>query len=503
MVLTLEVSCPGPNGSRATVWFDPYLTRDATYSSGQRATVPDAAAQERALKLVRDLFKDKALAATTSEKQKALAEELLQKAQSTKDDAATQYVLFEEAGRFAIRAKDADLASQVIEEMGATFNVDAFDLKVKSLMVIGKSLGPHEQSAAIAGSLLVLMEEAGTKDEFDTAKELGAMATDLARKSKDSALLKETVARQKAITKSMLEVKQAQAEVASAVDVLAKNPTDDAANLAVGRYYCFIKNQWNKGIPMLALGNDPALKDLALKELKGPMGDTERANVGDAWWDLGEKQGELARNRLKGHAAYWYQQALSGLTGLAKETVEKRLGEMEAVEATSQGEKASAAPAAVHAAPRGRLRPGLVGEYYKGHNFNHPIGPRIDARPALDWAEANTVIPNDHFSIRWTGFVVAPKAGRYVITITSDDGHRFWLDGKLIANPWKIGRNQTTTPVSLGDKPHLVRFEYYQDHGPKYFLVKWRPEGSSADEDLPAEVLFHARGPLDGKTRAK
>ena len=61
--------------------------------------VPAVNAQEQALKLVHDVLKDKYAAATTSERQKALSGELLQKAQETKDDAAAQYVTFKEAGR--------------------------------------------------------------------------------------------------------------------------------------------------------------------------------------------------------------------------------------------------------------------------------------------------------------------------------------------------------------------------------------------------------------------
>jgi len=56
--------------------------------------------------------------------------------------------------------------------------------------------------------------------------------------------------------------------------------------MAVGSYRCFMRNQWNKGIPMLALGNNPALKDLAVKELKGVTDAGEQAKLemlGGTW----------------------------------------------------------------------------------------------------------------------------------------------------------------------------------------------------------------------------
>ena len=350
----------------------------------------------------------------------------------------------------------------------------------------------------VVDSLLELMKEAVTREKFDTAKQLGTAAFDVARKSRNSAFIKETAARQGTIIKQMAEIQKAQVEVVEAIDALNKNPIDPAANLVVGAYRCFLQGDWNRGISMLALGVDPALKDLALKELNGVTDAVEQAKTGDAWWDLGEKKNALTKKNIQDHAAYWYQQALPGLTGLVKEKVEKRLQEGKAVK------EATASTMVRRVALRGHLLPGLVGEYFTGHDFNHPIEARIDSRPAMDWANAHSVVPKEHFSIRWTGWIIAPKAGRYVIAIASDGGHRLWLDGKRMAELWKGGdNNRSETAAFLGDKPHLVCFEYYQDSGPKYLTVKWRSEGSTTDVDLPAEILFHTPGPLDGKERGK
>ncbi len=302
--------------------------RDAA-TAGQRKPrlpVPDANAQEQALKLVKEVFKGK-YAATTSDQQKALSQELFQNAKATADDATAQYVMLKEAGRFAVRAEDADLAFQVIEEWGAKFEVDAFDLKARAMASIGKSNLPRQESRVVVGKVLALMEEAQAKEKFDAAKELGTTVVDLARKSKDPAFIKGTVARKGTILREMAEIQRAQGGVAEAVEALDKNPTDPAANLALGKYRCFTKNLWDQGIPMLALGDDPALKDLAVKELKGMTDAAAQTNLGDAWWDLGEKNNGLAKKNIRGHAASWYQEALPGLTGLAKEKVEKRLRE--------------------------------------------------------------------------------------------------------------------------------------------------------------------------------
>ena len=296
----------------------------------KKSPVPDAAAQEPAAKLIRELFHDKASAAATAEEQTALSQELLHKAQTTCDDVAAQYVLFKEAAQVAMQAKDVDQTFQVIEEMGARFEVDTLDLKVKSLTAMCKSSGTRQQSSAMVDSLLALMAEAATNESFDAAKQLGATAIDLARRSRESAFVKETASRIRAITADMAEIQAAQAEVEEAVGTLDTNPIDTAANLTVGQYRCFMKNLWRKGIPMLALGDDPALKNLAVKELKGVTDGAEQVKLADAWWELADKKNHLAKKNVLSHAAYCYQESVPRLTGLVKEKVEKRLAKLSA-----------------------------------------------------------------------------------------------------------------------------------------------------------------------------
>ena len=109
---------------------------------------------------------------------------------------------------------------------------------------------------------------------------------------------------------------------------LEKTPDDPEANLVVGKYLCFVKGDWDKGLPMLALGKDEALKALAKQELEGAASSTEQAKLGDGWWNLAEKQEGTAKKQIQARAGYWYQKALPGLSGLMKDKVEKRLAQV-------------------------------------------------------------------------------------------------------------------------------------------------------------------------------
>ena len=120
------------------------------------------------------------------------------------------------------------------------------------------------------------------------------------------------------------ELAKAYEDVKTARVKLAKTPDDPEANLVAGKYLCFVKGDWENGLPMLAFGKDDALKALAAKDLAGVESSSDRAKLGDGWWDLAEKQSGTAKRQLQARAVYWYRQALPGLTGLAKDKVEKR-----------------------------------------------------------------------------------------------------------------------------------------------------------------------------------
>ena len=48
-----------------------------------------------------------------------------------------------------------------------------------------------------------------------------------------------------------------------AIEKLKQSAGDPEANLTAGRYSCFYKDDWAKGLSMLARGSDAALKDVA------------------------------------------------------------------------------------------------------------------------------------------------------------------------------------------------------------------------------------------------
>ena len=103
---------------------------------------------------------------------------------------------------------------------------------------------------------------------------------------------------------------------------------DPAANLSLGKYLCFAKGDWQRGLAHLAKSGDARFAALAAGEQQDPTGANASKTLGDAWWQLAgdaagdEKQAIIAR------ACHWYRRALAaGLTGLERKAIEKRLEE--------------------------------------------------------------------------------------------------------------------------------------------------------------------------------
>ena len=70
-----------------------------------------------------------------------------------------------------------------------------------------------------------------------------------------------------------------------------------------------------------------------------------------------------------------------------------------------------------------------------------------------------------NFSVRWTGVIVPPQTGNYLIGFTGKDGYRLWLDGKVLVEDWT--RHRPATTETKGSTPgagpaYPVKIEYFQ-----------------------------------------
>lgn len=279
-----------------------------------RQAPPPATAIKDAEKTVRDLFKDD-YAKKSRPDRLALARTLLESGEKTTDEPATRWVLLVEARDVALQVGDADLAFRAVDALARAFVVRSATLKLE---VLSKDTGASAERA------LAVLEEGIRTNDFDAAAKAAEMGRRLALKASDPGLSARIAAR----GRDAARIKTRFARAVKAFDALEKNPEDPEANLEVGEYACLVKGDWEEGLKYLARGPESPLTALARKDLAGADAADAQAALGDAWWELGEKQKGEAKTRYFDRAAEWYGRALAGLEGIAKVRLEKRLGSL-------------------------------------------------------------------------------------------------------------------------------------------------------------------------------
>lgn len=123
-----------------------------------------------------------------SEKQ-VLAKKLIGKANETKDDPASQFVLLRLAKDIATKASDGQTAFQAIDTMAETFPVDTNTMKMAVLTKFASAAQKPAQHKSIAEQALKLADQAVSQGRFPVAHQLGKLALAEAGRALDRELL--------------------------------------------------------------------------------------------------------------------------------------------------------------------------------------------------------------------------------------------------------------------------------------------------------------------------
>jgi beta-glucosidase len=110
---------------------------------------------------------------------------------------------------------------------------------------------------------------------------------------------------------------------------------------------------------------------------------------------------------------------------------------------------------------------GMRGEYFANMNLSGaPVLTRIDSMVNFNFGTGAPApgMPEDQFSIRWKGKIIPPKTVRH-IGISTDDGGRLSVDGKLLINDWIDHAEQANSAQVelLPGKEYEIEFDHYDD----------------------------------------
>lgn len=116
----------------------------------------------------------------------------------------------------------------------------------------------------------------------------------------------------------------------------------------------------------------------------------------------------------------------------------------------------------------GTVAPAFRGEYFPNSALSGtPVVVRNDQAIDFNWNRGSPApeLKQDNFSVRWTKEEYF-SGGNYLLTTTTDEGVRLYIDGRIYINKW-IQQPETshTATVSLTQGVHAIRMEYFERTG--------------------------------------
>ena len=156
-------------------------------------------------------------------------------------------------------------ALQAVGKLAERFDVPAATLQAETLLTAAREATTPTQRKAVAEAAIKLIADLAQADDYELARSVCDAARSSAQNGKEHSLARE-------LSDKATELERGQKGFQvyrDALAVMENDPAEPEANLAAGRYLCFVKGDLDQGVPMLALGGDAELKAIAVKDLQG------------------------------------------------------------------------------------------------------------------------------------------------------------------------------------------------------------------------------------------
>jgi formylglycine-generating enzyme required for sulfatase activity len=321
-----------------------------------RLACPPDAKVDKDVKLIRAAYEAAYDQAKDTGEPDSLIQQLVGLSNETPDP-AKKYALLLEAEAVATQYENYATALDLLAKRAEKFQIDGLKLKGQLLKRLA---GPK-----VAADLVLFdqatdtAEHAMQTERFDVAAETASLALSVARavdrEQKVEArkrgrpvgkagkaeagptpvgpgLVKKAAALQSQVTAAQ----KLFAEYGEALADIKSQPDDAAANSVVAQYLCFVRGDWQRGLPALAKSDIDRLKKVAADEisiLTAENRDPKRVfELAGAWWAASDSK-DLTDDQqaaVKDHAAGFYAEVAENLSDvLEKKLAQSRLRGLE------------------------------------------------------------------------------------------------------------------------------------------------------------------------------
>jgi hypothetical protein len=314
----------------------PSATRDGSAGRGGpadgRHPVPTEAASKSAITKVRDVFKQDFAAAKTPDQQVGLARTLMTEASQT-GSPSEKWALFSQALVLSVDAGNLEESKRIVGQINTVFDVAYDQYWLKTLTALAAKPQPGNADA-IGIAAIAEARRLAARGQPELAAKFLVIAQGVARKARNQPLTAQCAE----LATEFRASEKAARELDTLIGKYRDDPTNPQVCLDLGRHYCFVLQDWDRGLPLIAKGRDTDLAALAARDL-GVRGQPNAAvAAGDAWLNWAQRQKGQPRTSAAGRALELYAEARDALQGLERTRVEKKIQEAAELD-TPSGQK--------------------------------------------------------------------------------------------------------------------------------------------------------------------
>ena len=243
--------------------------------------MPTSANQARSRKLLKEAFADE-LKDRSPTARRTLATKLLAEADKAADNPCDRFVLLVGACDAATEGSDLRLAGRAAEAAASLFTVNAVRLSTDRALRSPLKVATRQQAHDDVEVGLEWESALVQADDYATAgRLLTALQPVAAADAPMAAALKER-------GRQLGEMRLARDRADAAMERLTTAPNDAVANTALGEFLCFIKGDFEHGLPYMARSDDADMSAAAKRDLVGASDSGRQVAIGDSWWDLAD-----------------------------------------------------------------------------------------------------------------------------------------------------------------------------------------------------------------------
>ncbi len=147
---------------------------------------------------------------------------------------------------------------------------------------------------------------------------------------------------------------------------------------------------------------------------------------------------------------------------------------------------------------------GLRGDYFAGENFEKFVARHPAEYIGFDWDKSapDALVPADHFSVRWTGWIEPPVSDTYTLYTFTDDGVRLWISEKdqdgiaegapPLIDQWKELdhiEHKAQKYLEAGHR-YFIKMEYFEKEAFAAAQLRWSRKGNQSKVIVPRGQLY-------------